>query len=109
MPNSPECDGSFLAASATTCITGSSKHLLARFKSLLCGMQAGAKGHGCEHARVESAAQRPPRASRAWARAIDILRTDVVRTMKLLGCGSIKDLDGSYVDIPAEWLARLPR
>lgn len=43
------------------------------------------------------------------ARAIDILRTDVVRTMKLLGCGSIKDLDGSYVEIPAEWLSRLAR
>ena len=43
------------------------------------------------------------------ARAIDILRTDVVRTMKLLGCGAIKDLDGSYVDVPSEWTARLPR
>lgn len=43
------------------------------------------------------------------SRAIDILRTDVVRTMKLLGCGSITDLDGSYVDVPSEWLARLPR
>ena len=43
------------------------------------------------------------------ARAIDILRTDVVRTMKLLGCGSVNDLDGSYVDVPSEWIARLPR
>ena len=43
------------------------------------------------------------------ARAIGILRTDVVRTMKLLGCGSIKDLDGSSVEIPAEWLSRLAR
>lgn len=43
------------------------------------------------------------------ARAVDILRADVVRTMKLLGCGSIKDLDGSYVEIPAEWLSRLAR
>jgi isopentenyl diphosphate isomerase/L-lactate dehydrogenase-like FMN-dependent dehydrogenase len=43
------------------------------------------------------------------ARAIDILRTDVIRTMKLLGCSAIKDLDGSYVDVPSEWTARLPR
>ena len=37
------------------------------------------------------------------ARAIDILRSDLVRTMKLLGCGSVSELDGSYVDVPAEW------
>ena len=40
-------------------------------------------------------------------RAIDILRADVVRTMKLLGCAAIKDLDGSFVDIPSQWTARL--
>src|SRR5438477_9558685 len=32
-------------------------------------------------------------------RAIDILRTDVVRTLKLLGCASVADLDRSYVDV----------
>ena len=42
-------------------------------------------------------------------RAIDILRTDVIRTMKLLGCGAIKELDGSYVDVPSHWVSRLPR
>jgi L-lactate dehydrogenase (cytochrome) len=42
-------------------------------------------------------------------KAIDILRSDVVRTMKLLGCSAIKDLDGSFVDVPSEWTARLPR
>jgi L-lactate dehydrogenase (cytochrome) len=42
-------------------------------------------------------------------RAIDILRSDVVRTMKLLGCSAIKDLDRSFVDVPSEWTARLPR
>src|SRR5689334_10633501 len=42
-------------------------------------------------------------------RAIDILRADVVRTMKLLGIAAIKDLDGSFVDVPSEWTARLPR
>ncbi len=40
------------------------------------------------------------------ARAIEILRTDVVRTMKLLGCSRIEDLDGSYVEVPSEWTAR---
>jgi L-lactate dehydrogenase (cytochrome) len=39
-------------------------------------------------------------------RAIDILRADVIRTMKLLGCASVSDLDRSFVDVPAEWLAR---
>jgi L-lactate dehydrogenase (cytochrome) len=38
------------------------------------------------------------------ARAIDILRTDVVRTLKLLGCASIKELDRSYV----EWSPETP-
>jgi L-lactate dehydrogenase (cytochrome) len=42
-------------------------------------------------------------------RAIDILRADVIRTMKLLGVAAIKDLDGSFVDVPSEWTARLPR
>ena len=32
------------------------------------------------------------------ARAIDILRSDVVRTMKLLGCPSVAELDRSYVE-----------
>jgi L-lactate dehydrogenase (cytochrome) len=33
------------------------------------------------------------------ARAIEILRADIVRTMKLLGCGSVAALDRSYVDV----------
>jgi L-lactate dehydrogenase (cytochrome) len=37
------------------------------------------------------------------ARAIEILRNDVVRTLKLLGCGSIKALDRSWVDVPSTW------
>jgi isopentenyl diphosphate isomerase/L-lactate dehydrogenase-like FMN-dependent dehydrogenase len=40
------------------------------------------------------------------ARTIDILRSGIVRTMKLLGCASVRDLDRSLVDIPAEWLNR---
>ncbi len=37
-------------------------------------------------------------------RAIDILRTDVVRTLKLLGVDSPAKLDRSFVDVPAEWI-----
>jgi L-lactate dehydrogenase (cytochrome) len=39
-------------------------------------------------------------------RAIDILRSDIVRTLKLLGCASTADLDGSFIEPPAAWLAR---
>jgi L-lactate dehydrogenase (cytochrome) len=44
------------------------------------------------------------------ARAIDILRSDLIRTLKLLGCGSVAQLNGTYVDVPLEWLPgrRLP-
>ena len=34
-------------------------------------------------------------------RAIDILRTDIVRTLRLLGCASIRDLDRSYISTDA--------
>jgi L-lactate dehydrogenase (cytochrome) len=37
------------------------------------------------------------------ARSIDILRSDIVRTMKLLGCASVRDLDRSFIQTPAEW------
>jgi isopentenyl diphosphate isomerase/L-lactate dehydrogenase-like FMN-dependent dehydrogenase len=36
-------------------------------------------------------------------KAINILRTDLVRTMKLLGCPSLGALDRSYVKVPADW------
>ena len=39
------------------------------------------------------------------ARSIEILRTDLIRTLKLLGCASAAELDRSYVDVPADWLA----
>ena len=39
------------------------------------------------------------------ARAIEILRTDLVRTLKLLGCASVAELDRSFVDLPADWPA----
>lgn len=37
------------------------------------------------------------------SRAIEILRSDLTRTMKLLGCGAISELDGSYVEVPPDW------
>ena len=36
-------------------------------------------------------------------RALEILRADVERTLKLLGCPSIAALDRSYVEVPPEW------
>ncbi len=38
------------------------------------------------------------------ARAIEILRADLIRTIKLLGCPSTSALDTSYVDVPRDWL-----
>lgn len=37
-------------------------------------------------------------------RAIEILRSDLVRTLKLLGCESVTALNRSHVGIPADWL-----
>lgn len=36
-------------------------------------------------------------------RALDILRSDVERTVRLLGCPSVSALDRSYVDVPSAW------
>lgn len=36
-------------------------------------------------------------------RAIKILRDDVERTLRLLGCGSVAELNGSYVEFRCEW------
>ena len=38
------------------------------------------------------------------ARAIEILRTDIERTLKLLGCSSLAELDSSFVDLPVSWV-----
>jgi L-lactate dehydrogenase (cytochrome) len=35
-------------------------------------------------------------------RALEILRTDLERTLKLLGCASIRELNRSYLNLPAE-------
>jgi len=42
------------------------------------------------------------------ARAIAILRADLERTLALLGCESIRELNRSYVDVPASWQRQLP-
>ena len=39
-------------------------------------------------------------------RALDILRSDVERTLRLLGCASIAALDRSYIEMPAAWSSR---
>ncbi|HUC30518.1 MAG TPA: alpha-hydroxy acid oxidase [Candidatus Acidoferrum sp.] len=36
-------------------------------------------------------------------RAIEILRTDLERTLRLLGCPSVGELDRSYVNVPKNW------
>jgi L-lactate dehydrogenase (cytochrome) len=40
------------------------------------------------------------------ARAIEILRADLVRTLALLGCPSTAALDASYIETPQEWERR---
>ena len=40
------------------------------------------------------------------ARAIEIVRTGMVRTMKLLGVSSIHDLNRSYINVPVGWFPR---
>jgi isopentenyl diphosphate isomerase/L-lactate dehydrogenase-like FMN-dependent dehydrogenase len=37
------------------------------------------------------------------ARAIEILRVDLERTLRLLGCASVAALDRSYVNVPQSW------
>ncbi|HEY7475202.1 MAG TPA: alpha-hydroxy acid oxidase [Vicinamibacterales bacterium] len=43
------------------------------------------------------------------SRALEILRTDIVRTLTLLGIESTAALDGSSVDFPSEWRRERPR
>ena len=38
------------------------------------------------------------------ARALQILLTDIERTLKLLGCSSLAELDSSFVDLPVSWV-----
>ncbi len=41
-------------------------------------------------------------------RAIEILRADLVRTLKLLGCASTATLNRSFVDVPTDWTPAAP-
>jgi L-lactate dehydrogenase (cytochrome) len=41
-------------------------------------------------------------------RAIEILRDDLTRTLKLLGCAAAVDLDRSYIDMPPAWTGGAP-
>ncbi|MEO8482981.1 MAG: alpha-hydroxy acid oxidase [Acidobacteriota bacterium] len=36
-------------------------------------------------------------------RAVGILRADLDRTLRLLGCASVRQLDSSYVEVPSTW------
>jgi len=38
-------------------------------------------------------------------RALEILRVDLDRTLKLLGCPSVATLDRTYVNVPSNWQA----
>src|SRR5947208_3637727 len=40
------------------------------------------------------------------SRAIEILRADLSRTLKLIGCASIAELDRSCIDVPPDWLKK---
>lgn len=37
------------------------------------------------------------------SRAIEILRADLDRTLRLLGCPSVAALERSYVNVPKSW------
>ncbi len=39
-------------------------------------------------------------------RALSILRADVERTLRLLGCASVAELNGGFVDLPEGWRSR---
>jgi len=41
------------------------------------------------------------------SKALAILRADLERTMRLLGCSSIGELNRSYVDIPKDWIGTI--
>jgi L-lactate dehydrogenase (cytochrome) len=36
-------------------------------------------------------------------RALEILRADVDRTLRLLGCESVHELNSSYLELPRDW------
>jgi L-lactate dehydrogenase (cytochrome) len=42
------------------------------------------------------------------ARALEILKADLVRNLKLLGCPAVAALDRSYVNAPPAWTSGVP-
>src|SRR5271156_866522 len=40
---------------------------------------------------------------RGVARALEILRDDMERTLRLLGCASVSELNGSHIEVPKSW------
>ena len=56
----------------------------------------------CSSAAPTRTGSAPP-ADAGVTRAIEILRTDLVRTLKLLGCASVAELNRTYVDVPPDW------
>jgi L-lactate dehydrogenase (cytochrome) len=36
-------------------------------------------------------------------RAVEILKADLERTLRLLGCPSVRELDSSFIDAPGNW------
>jgi L-lactate dehydrogenase (cytochrome) len=40
------------------------------------------------------------------SRAIEIIRADIERTLRLLGCAAVNELDASFVRFPREWSGR---
>jgi len=75
----------------------------------------GGSGRGTDIAKAICMGARAVLCGRAYAyglaaageagvdRAIEILRTDLDRTLRLLGCPSIAELDRSYVNVPRSW------
>ena len=37
-------------------------------------------------------------------RAVEIIRADIERTLRLLGCAAVNELNSSFVHVPGEWI-----
>jgi len=60
-------------------------------------------GRGCEDAAPRLFTFHATAGEAGVARALEILRADIERTLKLPGCSSIAELDRSYVNVPRSW------
>ena len=73
---------------------------------------------GSDAVRAVAVGARAAMAGRAWAyglaaagqpgieRILTLLRTDMDRTLRLLGCASVAALDRRYVEVPDAWLTK---